>query len=246
MATSHAADLAYRRGATPRRCGSPRRPTSATWGGEGETDRRTAASHHNVAVSLRLVGDFARAEVVDRDQLRRQRQLHGEEHLSTLLSVNALAEDLYGLGRYREALELPQPCPTCADGSTRTHQGVLLAGRTVALADRALGEPDRGAGKDAPQPLQQLHRDVRARPRVHAGRDDELRQLTLRHHGLAEEAHVLAAVAVQHLPAHVRRRQPVDAGLRGQPGRHSAGQERAQRGPSGRRGGPRRAARDAG
>ena len=57
-------------------------------------------SRHNLAISLRFAGDFAGAAAAG----RRPRSTgtgpsRGRDHLLTLLAVNALAEDLYGLGR---------------------------------------------------------------------------------------------------------------------------------------------------
>jgi tetratricopeptide (TPR) repeat protein len=106
----------------------------------GEADERTVRCRHNLAVSLRLLGDFARAEEVDRAELTRHRAGGGRR---ALLSVHALAEDLYGCGHYREALAEQLPS---FEISQRTlppsDQVVLLSRRNVALAQRRLGEVD--------------------------------------------------------------------------------------------------------
>ncbi len=139
MATSHAADLRIAgRYAEALRLDQEthRRYTQL----RGEGDRLTASSHHNVAVSLRLVGNFAAAELMDREEVNRHRATLGEEHVTTLLAINALAEDLYGLGRYREALELQQPYLRSGVTIEPSRLAALRAARTVALALGGLGD----------------------------------------------------------------------------------------------------------
>jgi tetratricopeptide (TPR) repeat protein len=120
----------------------------------GDGDARTGRSHHNVAVSLRLVGNFRRAHAIDQDRYQSQRESAGDLHRTTLLTANALGEDLYGLGRYREALNLLVP----VEGAWRTahgrHSGALLVRRTLALARAGLGEV-----APALEALSELHRN---------------------------------------------------------------------------------------
>lgn len=107
----------------------------------GEHHALTSASLHNLAVSCRHLGRFAEAEETDRFELMRHLERHGTERDKTLLTVNALAEDLYGLGRYREVIELQQHyAPTALRVLGETHRGVLRAARTVALARLGMGE----------------------------------------------------------------------------------------------------------
>jgi hypothetical protein len=68
----------------------------------GDQDGRTTTSRHNLAVSQRLLGSFGAAEVNDRMTLQQHRDLRGTDDWRTVLSVNALGEDLQGLGRHRE------------------------------------------------------------------------------------------------------------------------------------------------
>jgi NB-ARC domain/Tetratricopeptide repeat len=105
----------------------------------GESDPRTVASRHGLSVSLRLVGEFTRAMAADTRELDRHRTLHGERHVATLRWVNALAEDLYGLGRYRDVIELHQQLRE-RGGRLAPARDTLLADRTLALARRGLGE----------------------------------------------------------------------------------------------------------
>jgi len=102
---------------------------------------RTGISRQNLAVSLRLLGRFADAEAIDRAELSRRRARHGNQHRRTLLTLNALAEDLYGLGRYREVLELRTGSHDLGRRTVRASElGILLARRTFGLAHRRLGE----------------------------------------------------------------------------------------------------------
>ena len=105
----------------------------------GESDARTVASRHGLSVSQRLVGEFARAMAADTRELDRHRTQHGERHVATLRWVNALAEDLFGLGRYRDVIELHQ--------QLREHGGRLAPARDLLLADRSLALASRGRGE---------------------------------------------------------------------------------------------------
>jgi tetratricopeptide (TPR) repeat protein len=108
----------------------------------GDTDPRTIMSRHNLAVSLRLAGEFTRAEAEDRTALAQHQQRFDDDNWRTLLSVNALAEDLFGLGRYAAVTELaPRLAAASRQPRTRMHRGLVLAGRTMALARRGLGQP---------------------------------------------------------------------------------------------------------
>jgi tetratricopeptide (TPR) repeat protein len=105
---------------------------------------RIGISHHNVAVSHRLLGAFAKAELIDRDEWARRRDHRGRDDRRTRLSLNALAEDLFGLGRFNEVLELEPDSLTTADGVVRPGElGLLLASRTIGLANRRLGRLGR-------------------------------------------------------------------------------------------------------
>ncbi len=102
-------------------------------------DDRAAVAHHNMAVSYRLLGLFSRAEEIDREEFERRHTLRGPDDRRTRLSLNALAEDLFGLGRFREMLELEKAFGGTAEGTSRT-LGHVLAGRTFGLARRRLGD----------------------------------------------------------------------------------------------------------
>jgi tetratricopeptide (TPR) repeat protein len=107
----------------------------------GEEDGQTIASRHNLAVSHRLLGAFAVAKDYDEVTLRQHRERRGDTDWRTTLSVNALGEDLYGLGRYPDVRTL---LTGTVEGRTPSSEpldlGLLLAARTAALARRGLGE----------------------------------------------------------------------------------------------------------
>jgi tetratricopeptide (TPR) repeat protein len=109
---------------------------AALW---GDADPRTAACRHNVGMCLRLLGTFEQARVIDDHELDLHRTAEGDRHLRTLLSASALAEDLYGLGRYTEVLHLLLPLLNAWREVAPTHAAALLADRTVALAHAGLG-----------------------------------------------------------------------------------------------------------
>jgi hypothetical protein len=109
----------------------------------GRSHPRAATSRHNLAVSLRHVGDFAGAEAADRTTLHYHLGEHGSDDWRTLLSLNALGEDLCGLARYAEVLSLR----THRSVTTRRRpgpldRGALLLRRTTALACRGVGQLD--------------------------------------------------------------------------------------------------------
>jgi hypothetical protein len=90
-------------------------------------------------MALRLVGSFEQARVIDARELERHRTIEGDRHLRTLLSASALAEDLYGLGRYADVLYLLSPLLDVWRDVAPTHAAALLADRTVAVANAGLG-----------------------------------------------------------------------------------------------------------
>jgi tetratricopeptide (TPR) repeat protein len=101
---------------------------------------RIASTRHNRAICHRLMGEFVVAEQLDRESLAQNEGTRGDTNWRTMLSVHALAEDLYGQGRYREVLELlTERAPKNEREPEAFDLGVLLARRTQALARRGLG-----------------------------------------------------------------------------------------------------------
>ena len=88
-------DRAGDRGA-PR--GSARSSTSRT--------RRTLAAANNLALTLRIVGQYARAREIDQDVYDRRTEVLGADHPYTLSSAMNLARDLRDVGRYEDSVAL--------------------------------------------------------------------------------------------------------------------------------------------
>lgn len=110
---------------------------------------RTVGGRHNLAVCLRLLGEFGEAEQIDRAEVRYQRERDGDAHrrtLRTLLAVNALAEDLFGLGRFAEAVEVQADAYEASRSALGPgDEAVLLARRMIALCHRRLGDAGTAA-----------------------------------------------------------------------------------------------------
>jgi tetratricopeptide (TPR) repeat protein len=104
----------------------------------GQQDLRTAASRYNLGVSRRFVGRFRDAEMSDRGDFERLSDGLEIGDPRAWRSVNALAEDLYGLGRYPELLEILAPLIDRDVGAPV--RSVLRARRTAAMARRRLGQ----------------------------------------------------------------------------------------------------------
>jgi tetratricopeptide (TPR) repeat protein len=112
-----------------------------------EDHQRTTMSGHNLAISLRFSGAFRDAEEQDRTALRRHQDTFGDDNWRTLLSINALAEDLNGQGRYQDVLGEVEPLVLRiaqrhreeGRAPTRMDRGLILAHRAIALARRGLG-----------------------------------------------------------------------------------------------------------
>ncbi|GAA4596948.1 tetratricopeptide (TPR) repeat protein [Actinoplanes octamycinicus] len=106
----------------------------------GEKDELILHQMNNVAVNLRLLGDFRQAFAIDEEVLRRRRDRFGDRDSRTLLSVSNLARDHLGLGHFQQALELQQEwLPAYRARVGARHHHVLMSARTVAVALRKLG-----------------------------------------------------------------------------------------------------------
>lgn len=93
-------------------------------------DPRFLASRDNVSVSRRFLGEYSTAEAVDRADLDRFR---GDPRRRARL-INALAEDLYGLGRFEDLVELLAPMVAGEPG-----RELQRARRMTGVAFRRLG-----------------------------------------------------------------------------------------------------------
>ena len=69
----------------------------------GEDHPDSLFSANNLAIDLRLAGDYEQAREIDQEVLSRRRRILGPDHPDTLFSASNLAHDLRELGRYTEA-----------------------------------------------------------------------------------------------------------------------------------------------
>ena len=143
------------------------RTTYERWAGlHGTDDDRAVTCHRQMGAGLRLVGDFDAAAAVDNADVDCLHRKYGVGDSRALPSLSGLAEDLYGLGRYQEVIELwpllrdPERWPMCCG-----RRGYLQARRIVALARRRLGDVARAAYR-----LGACHHDCL----IEFGADDEI------------------------------------------------------------------------
>jgi Domain of unknown function (DUF4062)/Tetratricopeptide repeat/NB-ARC domain len=71
-----------------------------------EEDMWTLKAAHNLACSLRLVGDFFAARSLDAETLDRQRRVLSADHPDTLLSAASLGQDMRQTGAFRDSVNL--------------------------------------------------------------------------------------------------------------------------------------------
>ncbi len=105
---------------------------------------RVLGGRSNEAVSLRLLGRFAEALEIDRDVAKERARLFGPVNYWTMLSDSNVARDLYGLGHYREALDIMERVlPLVRRELGHRHDHALIGARTLAIAARKTGDLDR-------------------------------------------------------------------------------------------------------
>ncbi len=107
----------------------------------GEDDPNTLRVANNLGVDMRLLGEFDKAYTLDMDTWTRRRRVLGDDHPDTLHSVTTgLSRDLYGLGRYQEAIELQRHwLEVLRSKLSPNHANVLLASRIHAASLRKAG-----------------------------------------------------------------------------------------------------------
>ncbi|MGK5680091.1 FxSxx-COOH system tetratricopeptide repeat protein [Actinoplanes sp. URMC 104] len=100
-----------------------------------EDDLRLLASRYNLSVSRRFLGRYREAADADRADLDRlSGDRSGDDRRRSRLA-NALAEDLYGLGRHEEVVDLLAPLVESANG-----RELQRARRMTGVAFRRLGQ----------------------------------------------------------------------------------------------------------
>jgi tetratricopeptide (TPR) repeat protein len=100
-----------------------------------DDDFRSVASRYNLSVSRRFLGRFREAAAADRSDLDRLRPGGNRADRRQARWANALAEDLYGLGRYSDVVELLGPLIEAESG-----RELLRARRMTGVAFRRLGK----------------------------------------------------------------------------------------------------------
>ncbi len=100
----------------------------------GEDDFRRLASRYNLSVSRRFLGRWSQAAEADRADLDRLRGDRTGAERRQLRLTNALAEDLFGMGRYEDLVDLLAPVVESASGRERQR-----AHRMTGVAFRRLG-----------------------------------------------------------------------------------------------------------
>jgi tetratricopeptide (TPR) repeat protein len=124
----------------------------------GDDDETTLYAANNVAVSCRLLGDFVRARTLDEEIVQRRTRTFRADHRETLFSFRMLARDMYGLGLYREALELQEEKLSLYERhlTVRDHAHLLYARRNMAILLRKVGDHTRAL--DYATRLYEVHR----------------------------------------------------------------------------------------
>ena len=108
----------------------------------GDDDIETLNNKRNLAVNLRMLSDFRAGFEIDTEVVGVWQDTVTENHWRLLFTQANLARDLYGLGRYSEALDLQQRIlPTFRQVMPNPkHPYVLWAARTLAIAQRKTGQ----------------------------------------------------------------------------------------------------------
>ncbi|MEG3630754.1 FxSxx-COOH system tetratricopeptide repeat protein [Streptomyces poriticola] len=130
----------------------------------GESHPRIWELTYHYASLLRSSGIYKRTEIIERAAAKHLRQEHGEENLDHLRAASGLTADLWGLGRYDEALELSERILTIdrrvlGEQDSRT----LNALNHLAISLRLLGryvealDIDRKTAEDRRQLLRARH-----------------------------------------------------------------------------------------
>lgn len=162
----------------------------------GAEDAKTLRRRGNLAVGLRMLSDFPGAFAIDEDIVQRLDETLDEQARALLFAQSNLARDLYGLGRYDEALRLQLRILPLYRRTLKNsrHPEILLASRTLAIALRKTGRYD-----EALQVARENYRDCVARysdAHEHALAATMTYANTLRVGGSLSEARGLATDAV--------------------------------------------------
>lgn len=95
----------------------------------------------NAAIILRAAGKFNQALELDRQALATLRDSYGDARVTTLPVLINLGNDLFGLGRVREAREQDREAEErCRENLASDHVFLMMARRNHLISRRALGE----------------------------------------------------------------------------------------------------------
>ncbi|MET8141777.1 FxSxx-COOH system tetratricopeptide repeat protein [Sphaerisporangium sp. NPDC005288] len=107
----------------------------------GSGDRQIVHLRFHLANTLRSMGRYAEAHVVDTAVLTHQNRELGESHPHTLMTAGGLAADLRALGQFREALKLNrQTYDRVKDLFGEDHERTLAAAHNLGVSLRLAGD----------------------------------------------------------------------------------------------------------
>ncbi|MCW2879005.1 MAG: ATP/GTP-binding protein [Sphaerisporangium sp.] len=115
----------------------------------GKGDRQTVHLRFHVANTLRSMGRYAEAHVVDTEVLTQQARELGEYHPYTLFTAGGLAADLRALGEYQESLRVDsQTYERVKELFGEDHPRTLMAAHNLGVSLRLAGSFTRARELD--------------------------------------------------------------------------------------------------
>ncbi|MBT8227931.1 MAG: tetratricopeptide repeat protein [Dactylosporangium sp.] len=162
----------------------------------GPDDEHTVNARGNVAAVLRQLGRFQEAHEISAAIVGDYRRAYGQTHPRTLWFITYVVADLYGLGRYRQALDRQLEHWAAASAALAPHSREFLLGEhNIAIALRKTGQHNQALARA---------RDNHRALHTHLGADHEYtlaaamaRANALRAAGRLAEARGVATDAVE-------------------------------------------------
>ncbi|MFC7385233.1 FxSxx-COOH system tetratricopeptide repeat protein [Sphaerisporangium rhizosphaerae] len=106
----------------------------------GRGDRQTVHLRFHLANTLRSMGRYAQAHIVDTEVLTHQSRELGPDHPYTLMTAGGLAADLRALGEFKEALDRDnQTYERVKDQFGEDHERTLMAAHNLGVSLRLAG-----------------------------------------------------------------------------------------------------------
>jgi hypothetical protein len=104
---------------------------------------------NDLAIDLRMLGEYEHARALDEDTLARCRRVLGDDHSSTLAAANNLANDLRALGQHQQARALAEDTLRRKRRALgEDHPNTLTSAINLAYDLRALGEYQQARALD--------------------------------------------------------------------------------------------------